>query len=457
MFLSGGNLMKKFLGLMFICLFSGCGGCGGSNTSDIQSMDISDAKALMTSLSSGVSASSIYTSSLSNNTSSLLKITNDNYILEVSYTLADGTTTIDYPYVVKVIHNINDNFVLVGFLDKGLIADYELFLSQGDDMTDFLSSNIFPWYIVRKSDGKSWNIRQSVGEHDCYTIDSWNGPENNAPIIASPDGNLYYRAYSCGGNSEAAIIKISNLTTEPTFTVMTNPDVFVHTFFIDNTGNIVYSAYPNPNSGTYQPDSVRYIKTDGTKGILSNASGDFCGEKIWKAIDGNIYYNGTNGKVYKAFSSTPYYNDDIRPIIQYIKYLLNIGNKTLGLESRNSHEVRVIELFSDQAFDIENIISLEQVTNSNSGNRYFYAVSSGNNYYVAGSDKMLKCDADHNCVDHVTGYNFDHLTVDSQDKVTFSATRLSDNQNVVATVDVNGTVEVIGTSNTSMIVEDIRF
>ncbi len=443
--------MKKILGLMFICLFSGCGGCGGSNTSDIQSMDISDAKALMTSLSSGASTSSIYTSSLSNNTSSLLKITNDNYILEVTYTLTDGTTTIDYPYIVKVIHNINDEFVLVGFLDKQLIEDYERFLAEGSDMTYFLSDNIYPWYLVRKSDGKSWNLDSSI-----YDPLMDNGPKNNLPILISPDGDFYYRAslHDEDKTLGPVIVKISNLTTEPVFTLMTDPDIGVRTFFIDNAGNIIYSSSPNNE----QPDSVRYIKTDGTEGVLTNASGDFCGDKIWKAADGNIYYNGIDGKAYKAFNSTPYYNGDIGLIIFEIKYLFNIGGKTIALtDNSNSHEVKVVELFSDQAFDTESTISLEHIINNNSGEHRYHAVSSGNYYYVAGSDKMVKCDTNHNCVDHVTGYSFDYLTVNSQDVVTFSATRLSDNQNVVAKVDANGTVEIIGSSNTSMIVEDIRF
>ena len=193
----------------------------------------------------------------------LLKVTDDGYIQEVTYTDEDGMeyTSTSAPLYME---NINSNYMLLAF---------------GDD-----TLNVTYTYLIRKSDGAMYDLEESL----YFPL---NGFENDKIIKTDSMGNIYVLVVSpnnVDGNIVTNILKIDITVPETIVKTIINPDTdSVDHFEVDNNGNMIY-WYWSTSGIAGEKTASRIIKANNE---IQNIAETF---SFCRGLDGVIYSQLSN-------------------------------------------------------------------------------------------------------------------------------------------------------------------
>lgn len=430
--------MKRLwiLVLLFSSLFilTGCGGSGGGsgddsedNLSSLASMNITDAKSVFISTSSGAQNSSSMKvagkSSSNSSTNHLFKINNHDVIEEVSFFDKNHkpiALQLNGSKLVPVfLENINDDYIAVGFR-----YDFD-----ANSAFFYLQTAI----LVRKSDGAIFKLSNIP---NCGILNNYYGGYIKTGGLFKTDsaGNIYYISESRDEwsddkhyHSYPGITKISVSGSNLTSTIITpSTDTEVNYFDVDDSGNIVYSAWVQLTSETV----IRLRTSSGTYRNVPTYS------TVWKEQDGKFHYiyeqdvkminpNNFESEIYGSFAEYPSAWADYKVSLQGYTYLMSNGG--------------ILEVYNPGASP--RTISLAGITFN-----YIYGVSATDNYYyIAGKDNssncfLIKVTPGGTSYSNILGndYQVYAFAVSESDGITFNALRTSDMKKVFGKVSING-------------------
>jgi hypothetical protein len=376
-------------------------------------MNITDAKAL-------------YIAEPSNSSEKkLFKITKEGYILEVTYENEEDEE-ITFLYSPKLVVNVNDNYVIVGFGDS------------------------FHIYLVRKSDGALFSLA-NVG----YPSTSKPFDVNNYRMIQSDDfNNIYYIRYK---NDIAGIVQID----------VSNPELLVAIDYTPDTDNVYSYFVVTPNS------HIAYAYDGGGSNRIRKSN---CGLHnlpsqgyllYWVGLDGNIKYQGAKSdftKIYTVNIDQVTFDVNVSFVdVSDPENWTNIQSVTSYILRFYPYTIVVDAGCSDKIFEVENPTNNPKMVTINQINDIKIVDCSTNYYYLAGNDNennptLLKVNPLDNSVivllpNNSIYYDIYKMVVSPDDVVIFNALRMSDGAKVIGEIDSNGVVSILNESlNTEIVV-----
>ena len=256
-----------------------------SSTNNLQYIDITNAKSLYISNSTG------RTSSRGNIKNKLFKITEDGMVEEVEYMNADNST-----------YTVTNQPLAVDVVD----TDYIVF-SFGDYVNDPTSC-----YLVKKSTGEVHilgRVIDPIVHADCPLSQT---SSREKKILTDSKGNLYYRYYGYSGNEDNETyyrLRKVNYTNPKNIvaTQITNHNESIENFVVDSEGNVAYN-------------------------IIGRNSKVF-----WIGFDGKIKYDNTDAKLTSGYYKL--YQDDKLILFDPMsngKYIIDNGKELVTKELTTS-------------------------------------------------------------------------------------------------------------------------
>lgn len=401
--------IKLFLIISCLLLYS-CSDKNPANTSPrtgqppssiLAKLNIADAKTVYITRSNSLSKKQTGTRIGSTNSGSkLFKITQDGYIVEVSYLDHKGDTIISAitPYNIC---NLSDNFLTVSFEEYGT-------------------------FLVRKSDGAVFR-----GDKLPKSLPSSLGHRPDLVIQQDGAGNIYYVL-----NHEVVKLIVSDPNNLSVSTYSASGDQVQFGFIIDNAGNMLYNN--------------RYRHASGGFENFNKCSGE------WTDINKDYIFGRSNDQylsVRRVIPSTPVsvekYGDSTF-LVNGISHLVKIKNKNKIVGQGCEF---VFELYNQQG-------TVSKLPYSHFGVSTIKMMAASDNfYYIIGTNNslqslVLKVDPiDHTYSSFSTSdYDIYNLIVDNSDVIQFYALRMSDGKRVLAQIDRNGIITVISVLDGSTVI-----
>jgi hypothetical protein len=330
----------------------------------------------------------------------LFKITQEGYIVEVSYLDQKGDTIVSAvsPYNIC---NLSDNFLTVSFENYGT-------------------------YLVRKSDGAVFK-----GNKLPISLPGSLGHRPDLVIQQDGSGNIYYVL-----NQEVVKLIVSDPNNVSVSTYSASGDQVSFGFVVDNAGNMLYNN--------------RYRHASGRFENFNKCSGE------WTDINNDFIYGRSDGPYYsvrRIIPSTPVgvekYGDSTF-LVNGISHLVKIKakNKIVGQGAEF-----VFELYNQ-----DGIVS--KLPYSHFGVSTIKMMASSDNfYYIIGTNAslqsmVLKVDPNNHTYSSFSTSDYDiyNLVVSNTDVIQFYALRMSDGKRVLAQIDSNGNITVISVLDGSTVI-----
>lgn len=444
--------MKNLLIALSILFLVGCqaeeksGGSSGGRTTDttprvISKIDLTGAKSAMISQQSTSSALS------TGSGTRLLKVTDDGYVEEVSFTDASGDTVVTQS-TPGYITEAWDGVTVVYFG----VCPYEelgLSLSCADSV-----------YLVNNDTGDASLISDGVPlPPPNYYV--------NANIFRHAAGHFYYIA-EAPEDTRRQIVRINPVTMAAH--VVSPADEHVVYFEVDGEGNAVYSGYASDDT---QDSRLSVIHADGTIHQVPWASGFSI--NFWKSPNGKIYYfdpdnNGRKIMVVDVSGDVVAFNiyasvDNVFDAgMAESSYLLRSENTVLissVLTPDIDGDYEALEVFNQDAspdsFKLKNI-GIESITTAIADNTAFYfagAAPGGGKAVVRLSDsqqiesggmKPLGMNLG-GATTLSTAYNITKMVPNGQGGIIFAGIRNADQEPVIGELDSFGNDTIFATGS----------
>lgn len=399
----------------------GGGGGGGSNDDnlgDLAALDISGAKSVFISSSSGAAYSSGLGSTQktpgNQNGSSLWKILDDNTIHKVNM-LDKNRNKLSLRYdgmdmIPVLISPVNDNFFVVGFMDS----------SRGNSVyADFAC-------LVRKSDGAIFKLTPLP-----YVINDINDIRNKNLFKTDSLGNMYYLGHDDFYTNRRYIVKV-NLSSLSS-TILTPSTQDVEYFELDDLGNILYMG----SSTSIFDHIVRLRSVGGEYKVIPHEYLNY----VWHGLDGALYYledlnvkrinpNTLDLEPYGVLPSAPswYCFNNLLYYFNYNNCTYVLGTDGLS-EVYNSTATPRDILYTGISTPIT-IYSYDLTDNY----LYIYGKDSSHNYF------LIKVDPDTGVCSKILGneYEIYSFSVSEQNGITFNALRMADGKRIIGKVSTSG-------------------
>jgi len=400
--------VKKLLvvALLALVLVTGCGWF--QSQPDIVRLDIVGAAGLVIA-PSGTASAAVARAEGENR---LFKVTEDGYLLEVTYTDESGDSSV-LTMSPSDVYNVDSTYVVVIF-------------------------NQLTGYLVQKTDGAVF----SLDEIGIPQRTMW-GYINQQVVQTDASGNLYYNSDGPAADASTGKIYRIDVTNPAELTAaLYSPDSDeVASFQIDRDGNMIYYANWVAGSADY-----RIKKSNGGLYPIPPV------EVFWVGPAGIIYYsvweNDTDTKVVQAsvdsafdVSETQYGNTVNGRIASQDAFCYK-----LDLEDR----VIIVDKDSNVLTEVHNPTDSVRFISGIDMATIEYAVSSPGYYYLSGTNAsslpvLLKVDPTDDTVTELLpagAYDIYSMYVDSSDKVTFNALRMADGKKVFGQIDAAGTLTI---------------
>ncbi len=231
----------------------------------LASLNIADAKSLFIAKKTGAAKRRVVTAADSTadttitDTTTLFKITNNGYVVEVSYLDSAGDTLRTSVNMPSGLFNVSDTWLTVSFEDNST-------------------------YLVRKSDGAAFIGNELPSEaNNNFSL-------AGDAISQDNDGNFYYIT---GNNSELVKLTVSD-PAHLTVTTCSASGDRVESFVGDKAGNLLYAG---EDAGDNPVARYRHVT-----GEFENYSGGY----FWTDIDGDsMYYVGSDYRIRKIIPTSP--------------------------------------------------------------------------------------------------------------------------------------------------------
>ena len=361
----------------------------------------------------------------------LFKITEDGYLLEVTYTNEAGGeyTAENYPVAV---HNVDDNYVIVGF----------------DASNTGEARTVWEGYLVRKSDGAVFRLcsvnPELFGREGSFPEAATVVYKNREVVSTDEAGNIYFISKSdIFGDAFVQVCKLD--VTDPeaiTSTTLTPTTETVDMFVVDSKGNVAYWG-----GETLTEARVNRLKK--TNGGLYNLS---VSSLAWRGMDGNIHYWVSDYSDPAAHSKIDYLSVSESGEVTVSEYwsqenALWSPSQDFKLELAN----RIIMVGGGGvACEVSNPSNTPREITGLGMSTIKIAVASDDYYYLVGSDEssnpvVMKV----NPVDDSTTtlqsgeYDIYKLSVSTANEILFNALRMSDGKKVIGKIDAAGTTTII--------------
>ena len=253
-----------------------------SKTSDLQYIDIANAKSLYISSSTG------RTSSRGKSKNKLFKITDDGAIEEVEYKDGDNKTytIINYPIAVDVVD-----------------TDYLVF-SFGSSV-----DNLNSCYLTNKETGTVYVLGKTLNDNPSKSKCPLPQGSRDKKILTDDKGNLYYRYYGGDDGSRYSLRRVNYSNPENIVaTQYTNDNESIENFVVDSEGNVAYNTLPREGTNIF-----------------------------WIGFDGKIKYNNTDVNLTSGYYKL--YSDDNLILFDPMgngKYIIDNGEELVTKELSNS-------------------------------------------------------------------------------------------------------------------------
>jgi hypothetical protein len=380
---------------------------------NIAKMNITDAVNLFIAPAASAPSSSVtppFTSAraaVGNDQDKLFKVTEDGYVLEVSYLDENGNYITNFN-IPQAVYNVDGNYVIVsfGYFQTG--------------------------YLVRKSDGAVFSL-DKVG---VPFSDSQSSNHKNAKIVQQDSsGNIYY------GKDFRTIIKID----------VSDPDNITKTDFIqtpDTRTSHIY-AYDITPAGHAIYKSIKNVIRKSNGGLINLPDSIFW----WIGLDGNIryyegrgYYNDTTSSIWSKITTVTIDSGFQETLSETDVPIEAVGGSVFKFNDR------LLSIGESSITEIENPSNTpREVTMPPGISQINIAGNSDSHYYLSGSNSanqpvLLKIDP---VTDAATTlippnqYDIYSMSVGTDDSVTFNALRMSDGVKIIGAISPAGTVSIL--------------
>lgn len=342
----------------------------------------------------------------------LFKITDENYIIEVTYEDENGE-----PMTMKKepvsIYNIDDNYMIICF---GL-DDY----------------NIDEGYLVRKNDGAVFSL-----ENAGFPFVQPNHFKNDKTVYTDSSGNIYYRtALQEPGYIIAELVKLNTENMDSiTKTTYSPTEEHVEGFIVDKNGSApYYGRLKTEISGSKTIFRIR--KANG--GLYNLPSGT---TNFWLGLDGVSYFLNSSGKIQKMSINSSYNVELIEYGSAYGPFYYNTYNSyKLALKDR----IIIVDTSQGEIYEVYNPSEQPREINLTSSPipTIRCAVASDNYYYLSGTDGENKAvliqvnatDDSWTSLYAADTYDIYTMSVSSFDILLFNALRMSDGIKVIGEIN----------------------
>ena len=396
-----------------------------NSTADLKYLSIANAKSLYISAGSSARAARDANST----TNKIFKITEDGYTQEVTY-LDEDEKEITIAQQPVAIYPINDDYLLVGF-----------------GYSDYINT----WYLVRKSDGAAFDMK-NAGNVETNRFSDFKNP---SLFLTDKSNNLYYLVYPDNNSSRKTVVKVNlaGIDSLASSEVVPSTDI-VENFAVTGAGNIIYGGYL---ASDYSNRMYRIRKANGSLYNISNVAA------YWVGLDDNIYYFSSDLTDYKYDSETGY-GFPIKKIVVDENYTVSediygyFGESNVNLYQANSYKLKlkdrilIINASSGNSntpiYEVYNVTGTPRVVTLESLTlKSITTVGSTENfYYIAGTDSsnstiFIKVDATTDKYTHLLAqndYDVYSFAASEADGITFNALRMSDGKKIIGKVGVNG-------------------
>lgn len=420
--------MKKILMvLMFLSFVVACGGSssgdgGDSSGAALANMAIENATDLV--IASSSSSGTTNSSSSGEITNKLFKVTEDGFLLEVTYQDEGGNswTTVLTPCTVCSVSN---EYVIVQFSNTS--SNCELSPKAG--------------YLVRKSDGAVFSL-----ENSGYVYPQENSFLNAPVAHVDSGGNIYYliRALNTPGHyTDQTVVKlnvsnpnsitssaISPSTDSPQmFDVTQGGDLFYYGTILDSRGGI-----------------SRIVSAGGS--LANFTCSDSACNDFWIGYDGNVYILdiiGFNTLIKSVSSAGDYTNYGELALGDglfdaFSSYYFSFSNRTL-----------IVSIGQDSIFEVNNPDHSPRKVTLPTLKSISTAAASLTYYYLAGTDEnddpvLLRVNPGNDASEQMFtagAYDIYKMAVSDSDGITFNALRMSDGAKIIGKIDADKNLTIV--------------
>ena len=375
----------------------------------LSKLDIVNASSLFIASDARLKSSGLKSSSLKNSFqgSKLFKITGAGYVEEVHYLDENGNemTLTNYP---NAVYDVCENYIIVVF-DQDSVA-----------------------YLVRKSDGAVFSLTDIAVPLSYISFVNY----RYFNVIQTDDqGRAYYRAH---GTDTWGIVRV-NFSNPELITVesLTPSNESVTFFKVNNYGVIIYHGFVD---GEVSDEVFRLVPGGG--GLINVPYGG--NKAYWRGTDGEIYYLRSpvdeknqiikfrieNNNLVQEEYGPPY---DLGTI--YWWELDNAIKLTL--------QDKLYIINKDEVFEVQNPEANPHKVTGLGMSTVRRAVASGQYYYLAGNDEafqpsLKRVNSHTNTAEDILPpgqYDVYNMTISHDDRLTFSAVRMSDGKRIIGEID----------------------
>ena len=363
----------------------------------------------------------------------LFKVTDEGYILEVTYEDENNETmtTMNEP---SAIYNLNDIYVIIVFDD-----------SDG--------------YLVRKNDGAVFSLKNAG-----IPYEQINYYKNGKTIFMDSNSNIYYltmlqeSGYSGAVNCELIKLNTENMGSI-TKTTYSPSEEHVIGFIVDNNGNAAY--YGRQKTEISGSRSIFRIKL-GNGGLYNLPQHT---DNFWLGLNGTIYFlnDQFSNKIQKVSIDSSYNvklidygrGYDFYNYATFTSYILTLKDRIITVDTSNN---KIYEVYNPTNTPREIILGSSPISTIKC------AVASDNFYYLSGNDasdnpvliKVNATDDTYTSLYTAGIYDIYTMAVSTSDKLLFNALRMSDGVKVIGEIDASVDPAILTildeVSNTVMVV-----
>jgi hypothetical protein len=294
-------------------------------------------------------------------------------------------------------------------------------------------------YLIRKSDGAAFSL---AGAGIPSSNMQWGNFANIQKIQFDGDGFIYYEIPLGNGYSKVVKVDISDPENIAAVDSISDNDSLT-SFNVTPEGHVAYT-YAGGNK-------TRIRKTNGQLYDLP----DLTWLPHWVGLDGKVKYVYSDKVVTvfidpDTFSVTTSEAAGTLGFSQGInKYILNCGSRTIVADNLN-----------DTITEVESPSGTPRIIPKSGIEDIKHAAASSSFYYLSGADSsqqplLLKINPSDDSVTTLLApglYDIDLLTVDADDLVTFSATRVADGAKQIAQISAAGQLIILETYQRNLVV-----